>query len=670
MASSAHGVVKSAPKPANSFEQVELANQTLDDAVLATTKRISLDAMPRFGKRKKIAATPAVATVSAGAQSAPSKPKTSTMSFEVELSSQPARSESAASTSAPSAAVGRAIYANDPDDSEEDPSYPGYSKALTDYVQRVFKEAHKRPGCMPKVEAHLEKLFLDAQRQKLERKRRYWESLPLPDCVSSVSANEDKLRGRGSAGANPSSTGVIYRSGLGRTGESSDRSRTSSWRDANPQANPVEAPSSRMHTQNSLDGHKVQNAENSASWGLQSGPSASAFGRASLDYLNENSGAGGYQRVGGNVSDEEARKRMRAARFEQMQHEDRSMKREMAIKRAHAERIQAAVRAMGAEGNPDVLEWDIHTIVGSNQGLEKSYLRLTAPPDPSTVRPLHVLEQALDFLKRKWLDERNYTYICDQFKSLRQDLTVQRICNPFTVQVYEAHARIALEMGDLGEYNQCQSQLKQLYGRGLPGCVDEFTAYRILYYIHTRNRPDLNALVAYEAVKSDIGPYTRYALQVRWAVAAGDYHSFFALYQRRLPILSAYLLDQFVERERLRACRTICRAYRPTIPVEMLAKELGFYAWDPVETERVTRAALMKSDNGVAIEGARLQHEVRQVYLILADKGLKTCTEWLEELGISLSKDKAELNTKESMKLFEIKYESTTTKVDIKGQIH
>lgn len=38
------------------------------------------------------------------------------------------------------------------------------------------------------------------------------------------------------------------------------------------------------------------------------------------------------------------------------------------------------------------------------------------------------------------------------------------------------------------EYNQCQAMLRSLYELGIPGKVEEFTAYRILLLLHGRNR--------------------------------------------------------------------------------------------------------------------------------------------------------------------------------------
>ena len=206
-------------------------------------------------------------------------------------------------------------------------------------------------------------------------------------------------------------------------------------------------------------------------------------------------------------------------------------------------------------------------IVGTCEVIEKNYFRLTAPPNPSTVRPLHVLKKALDHLVGQWKGDHNYNWLCDQMKSLRQDITVQRIKTPFTIRVYETHARIALQVKDLGEYNQCQTQLRALYKSKLGdngtsgGKEDEFTAYRILYLIYTRNRTDMSNMLADLTTADKQGRYVRLALQVRAALALGNYHKFFQLYRDSQDMaMFPYLMDMFVDRERLAALAVMCRA--------------------------------------------------------------------------------------------------------------
>jgi hypothetical protein len=209
------------------------------------------------------------------------------------------------------------------------------------------------------------------------------------------------------------------------------------------------------------------------------------------------------------------------------------------------------------DDSPAIVE-DSGPIVGRSQKLEKNYFRLTSAPNPDTVRPLEVLKKTLEHLKKKWRDESNYVYICDQFKSLRQDLTVQHIKNDFTVNVYEIHARIALEQGDLGEYSQCQTQLRALYSQNLGGHPTEFKAYRILYFIHTCNRTDMNDVLSELTPADKAERAIKHALDVRSALALGNYHRFFQLYLDT-PNMGAYLMDMFVARERLAALAAVCK---------------------------------------------------------------------------------------------------------------
>ncbi|KAF9221368.1 hypothetical protein BS17DRAFT_797160 [Gyrodon lividus] len=226
------------------------------------------------------------------------------------------------------------------------------------------------------------------------------------------------------------------------------------------------------------------------------------------------------------------------------------------------------------EADPNVPNWDRHTIVGTNQELFKDYLRLTSEPKPEMIRPYQVLQQTLDELKKRWREKVSYDWICNQFKSLRQDLTVQRIKNEFTVQVYEIHARMALESADMVEYNQCQGTLKTLYELGIPGKVEEFTAYRILMLLHGRNKSELNLYVGQLTPRQKVDPAVQHALRVQRAVSMGNYHALFEMYLNA-PNMGAYIMDHFIDRERAKALLIMTKAYR-TLTLVFIQNELAF----------------------------------------------------------------------------------------------
>mmetsp|Transcript_44062 Transcript_44062/g.64748 ORF Transcript_44062/g.64748 Transcript_44062/m.64748 type:complete len:653 (+) Transcript_44062:62-2020(+) len=174
---------------------------------------------------------------------------------------------------------------------------------------------------------------------------------------------------------------------------------------------------------------------------------------------------------------------------------EKMTKSKQGINKIDAQRKYMGQDIIGGGKNLDENDFEQMTVKGVCQTLEKKYLRLTSPPKASAVRPQTILEKHLLQLKQMYSrGERDYAWFCSQFKAIRQDLTVQRINNAFTVEVYETHARIGLEKGDLNEYNQCQTQLKELYNKidqqddemmktkGLRN-LHEFLAYRIIYYV-------------------------------------------------------------------------------------------------------------------------------------------------------------------------------------------
>lgn len=141
----------------------------------------------------------------------------------------------------------------------------------------------------------------------------------------------------------------------------------------------------------------------------------------------------------------------------------------------------------------------------------------------------------------------------------------------------------ALE-GDLNEYNQCQTQLKELYEENRD-CVQnqpEFIAYRLLYYVF------LSCNEKYDGGSSDMlkimtsltndqrsHPAIAHALKIREAIAFGDYLSFFRSHFST-PNLGHHLTSLIAPTMRIRGLRRMAKSYKPTLDIDVCIEQLGF----------------------------------------------------------------------------------------------
>eukprot|EP00873_Tetraselmis_striata_P036119 jgi/Tetstr1/456383/TSEL_043117.t1 len=275
--------------------------------------------------------------------------------------------------------------------------------------------------------------------------------------------------------------------------------------------------------------------------------------------------------------------------------------------------VTKAQLTMGAD---EEIDWAAHTVRGTCQSLEKSYFRLTCAPDPNTVRPEVVLRKALERILRILKDgSENYFYCQDQLKAMRQDCTVQHIRNAFTAELYEAHARAALEYGEMGDYIQCQTKLNDLYSDGIPGSKDEFMAYYTLHLVaHSQLGGDDGALQRTalmnwlrsmtESERS--GPAVAHALKVRAATAMDNNVAFFQL-KACAPNLGARIMELHEEQMRFNATTVLTRSFKPTLSIAVVARMLGFQLPGLEQHEEDDAAHVVECIEWLKLHGAVLK---------------------------------------------------------------
>ena len=179
-------------------------------------------------------------------------------------------------------------------------------------------------------------------------------------------------------------------------------------------------------------------------------------------------------------------------------------------------------------------------IIGTSRALEKEYLRITgADLDPSMYRPPDVLRESFKYCMDKFHNTRNYVYIRDQLRSIRQDLTVQGIEDEFSVLVYETVTKLAIEHLDWDNFNQALNPLESLYadGFGKEENIAEISGYRIMYLIGFKDVTGLYSFIPLLDANIYASQPVQFALEAWKAISQTYWPKFFQLYSEATPLM-------------------------------------------------------------------------------------------------------------------------------------
>lgn len=241
--------------------------------------------------------------------------------------------------------------------------------------------------------------------------------------------------------------------------------------------------------------------------------------------------------------------------------------------------------------------------VGRSTHMERDYSR--DEPSMDDIRPYETLKKAFPVIVKRSLHLGNQ-YLYDQLKGMRQDLRVQNIRNGFAVTVYEAHARVCLDLKNLSEFNQCQSALRSFYGDGLVGvggdAFEEFLCYRFLW-LTLGDKDDLMAMELKEverAIRCGSSPVDkRIALALKSESVLITLRFCACIQQgdsiRAVKIARHFdggllkLLRLFLQRQRIRWLRDLGASLRGHVPLTFLLTLIGLCPLPPKALDTLKR---------------------------------------------------------------------------------
>ncbi|EDR23473.1 leukocyte receptor cluster (lrc) member, putative [Entamoeba dispar SAW760] len=241
-------------------------------------------------------------------------------------------------------------------------------------------------------------------------------------------------------------------------------------------------------------------------------------------------------------------------------------------------------------------------LIGTSQELEKHYFRIKGEPKSSEVRPLQVLYKSLNYVLTKYKENKEYDYICDQLKAIRQDLTLQHIENEFSIKVYEIHSDISLENNDVSEFIQCASALKQLYKKfGYSNNNPKVIFYISAMILCNMDSKNVSPITNYSLLREIpieilINPNIQFVLNVKRAFDNGEYFTYLKLFKEAIPKFKV-IMKLAIEKVRLKGLMLLFMSIGGVIEVKDVMNFLSF-SNEKEYQEFISKYPLIQDSNG------------------------------------------------------------------------